>query len=353
MGLASKCNITDQELADALEVSLEQLESYCEFFDSDPDDDWELTLGFHYERGPYGARIFSAEGAIEICNYLEANQKERPIFKRFQRWLLQRDRKLKALLIAKRVQETSSIKGNLVFQNGRGFLAPRACRDILGLGTRQDVLRRAFEEVQRPAPSEVEKSSLKLGEDFLKIAKDNPNMSAQAPPEEVIYLSGSGLSSVSHRLGISMSKKHRREWMLAVEEYGPNALGVIERREAERGNRIKQMKAKVKKKAGGYCELTRRKQQHSKVGLTAHHLYDQATYPQLADVELNLIAIDQNVHLHFHRWMGGSHVSCTIDDFEKFIEEFGNSLFAKADVEHATAIAVKLANAKKALQGFL
>ena len=124
-----KCNITDEELAEALDITLDKLADICDFFDADPDDDWELLKEVHFEQGPFGSRLFSPEGAVEICNYLEHKKEERPLLKRWKRWLLQRDRRLKGLMVAKRVQEISDLgDGQLVFEAGRAFLAPRACR---------------------------------------------------------------------------------------------------------------------------------------------------------------------------------------------------------------------------------
>ncbi|MGB3515274.1 MAG: hypothetical protein WBA43_02390 [Elainellaceae cyanobacterium] len=334
-----KCNITSQELAEALDITLDQLENYCDFFDSDPDDDWELLLGVHYEYSSHGSRAFSAEGALEICNYLEVNQEERPVFKRFKRWLLQRDRRLKGLLIAKRVQETSSTKGQLVFLNGKAFLAPRACREILGLGKRQDVLNRTFEEIQRSDNTEIE--ILQINADFF----DDDGKQR--------YFSGSGLASVSHHLGVRLTQKHRQEWVKAVEEYAPKAFAAIEKHEAGRAQRIEKVMEQVRKKAQGRCQLTNRRKSVHKFNLEVHHLFDKHTYPQVADMEANLIAIGSDIHTHFHHWMGGSKVSCTIEDFERYIEEFSHSLFPNDNIEQATKIAIQLSSSKKSVRASL
>ncbi|HHP7243430.1 MAG TPA: hypothetical protein ACFE0H_01955 [Elainellaceae cyanobacterium] len=46
-----KCNITAKELADALDITPDRLVDICEFFDSDPDDDWGSIKGIHFECG--------------------------------------------------------------------------------------------------------------------------------------------------------------------------------------------------------------------------------------------------------------------------------------------------------------
>lgn len=331
-----KCNITDKELADALDIAVGRLADICDFFDSDPNDDWELIKGLHFEWGPYRARIFSAEGAVEICNYLEENQKERPLLQRWKRWLLQRDRRLKGLMVAKHLQEVSQLKGQIVFRNGRAFLGPRACREVLGLGTRQDILNRTFQEIQRSENTEIE--SLKIDIDFF-IHEQN-----------IHYFSGSGLASVSKQLGFRLSQKHRQEWAKVVADYAPPALETIGKHEADREKRIKRAVDRVRSRANGRCQITNRRQAVDKFDLEVHHLFDKNVYPQFADTETNLIAIASDIHTHFHQWMGGTHVTCTVEDMERYVEEFGNSLFPDDNAEQATKVAIILSNAKRTLK---
>lgn len=343
-----KCNITDKELAEALDITINKLVDICDFFDSDDEDNWELTPGTHFEWGLHGSRVFSAEGAVEICNYLEANQRERPLLKRWKRWLLQRDQRLKGLMIAKRVQEASAIPGQLVFRNGRAFLAPKACREVLSLGTRQDVLWKAFQEIQRFGGTE--KESLKIDEDFFEDESKRPHSESEL---KYHYFSGSGLASISKLLGIRLTKKHRQEWVKTVAEYAPPALSVIEKHESDRTQHIKKVMNRVRSQANGRCQLTGRRKSVYKFNLVVHHLFDQKTHPQFADMEINLIAIGEDIHNHFHQWMGGAHISCTVEDLERYVEEFGNSLFPDGDAKQATEAAMKLSKAKNALKPLL
>ncbi len=331
-----KCNITGKELASALDIKEERLLEICEFFDLDPDDDWELIKDTHFKWGPYGARIFSPEGAVEICHYLEKNKQERPRLKRWERWLFQRDRRLKGLMVAKRVQEISQLEGQIVFNSGRAFLEPRACREVLGLGTRQDILNRTFQEIQRS--DNVELEPLKIDVDFFIHER-----SARC-------FSRSGLASVSKQLGVRLSQKHRQEWMKAVADYAPSALETIENHEADRAKRITRAMNKIRKQAKGRCQLTNRPKAIYKFNLEVHHLFDKNAYPQLADMETNLIAVASDIHAHFHQWMGGTHITCTVEDMERYIDEFGNSLFDDDRAEQATKVAIALSIAKKTLR---
>jgi hypothetical protein len=334
-----KCNITSEELANALDITLNHLAEVCDAFDAKPDDDWELIEGVHFVWAPYKARIFSSEGAVEICNYLEGNQQERPLLQRWKRWLLQRDQRLKGLMIAKRVQEVGELKGQLVFRNGKAFLAPKACREVLNIGTRQDVLNRTFAEIQRSENVDIE--PLKLDIDFLNHEQDKK------------YFSRSGLASIGKQLGVRHSQKHRQEWLKVVVEYVPLALEAIEKHEAAREKRIADAMRRVCSQASGYCQLTNRRRSVYRFNLEAHHLFDKNSYPKLADIEVNLIAIGGDIHSHFHQWMGGTHVPCTIEDMERYIEEFSNSLFPNGNAEQATKVAIHLSNARKILGGLL
>lgn len=334
-----KCNITDKELVEALDVTLERLAEICDFFDNDPNDDWELIQGTHFEWGPHKARIFSPEGAVEICHYLESNKQERPIFQRFKRWLFQRDQRLKGLMISRRIQETSTLHGQLVFRGGKAFLAPRACREVLGLGKRQDILNRTFQEIQRPEDGNTDKEPLKPGEDYFE----------DEQKRKYLYFSGSGIAVVSKHLGVRLTQKHRQDWMQAVAEYAPRALKTIEEHEADREQHITRVMDRVRRQAKGRCQLTNRRKSVHKFNLEVHHLFDKNAYPQFAGKDINLIAIGSDIHAHFHQWMGGTHISCTVEDMERYIEEFSNSLFPNGNAEQATKVAIHLCNVKKEL----
>lgn len=332
------CNISANELAVALEISVDRLADICDFFDSDPNDDWQLDEGIHFEWGPYQSRYFSPEGAVEICNFVETNKTERPIYTRLRRWFLRRDQRLKGLMIAKRIQEASSIQGRIIFKGGRAFLGPKATREVFGLGRRQDILNKSFEEIQRPDNTNIEQ--LKIGDDFFE-------------QNEKRYFSRSGLASIGNTLGTSLSKKHRQEWVKAVSEYAPRVLDTLEKHEAARDQRIQRAMDRVRRQARGRCQITNRRKSVYLFDLEVHHLYDQKTYPQLADIEANMIAIDGNIHTHFHQWNGGTKVSSTVENMERYIEEFNDSLFPNSNVEQAMKVALHLANSKSILQRLL
>lgn len=330
-------SITSKELAKALGITQDRLDMICDFFDQDPEDDWELIKNVHYVFGGFNDRIFSYEGALEICSYLEAEKKS--LIGKFtamlDEWFTGRKRRLKGLCIAKQVEKFNTLNSDLVFYNSKPFLSPRACRSLLGLGTRQDILKRTFNEIQTNSNTEIE--ILKKDEDFHELE------------DKILYFSGSGLASIGKQLGVRLTKRYRQDYVKIVSEYAPKALAAIEKQEKERTRKIKAAMESVRKKARGRCQITNKKQSVHHFNLEVHHLYDQQTYPQYADIEVNLIAISGVIHNDFHKWMGGSKVTCTPHDMERYIEQFGDSLF-EDNIEQAIKIGRILSKAIEVLE---
>ena len=214
-------------------------------------------------------------------------------------------------------------------------MSPRACRSILGLGTRQDILNRTFKEIQTNSNTEIE--SLKKDYDFYE------------SEDQVMYFSGTGIASIGKQLGVKLTKRYRQDYVKIVSEYAPKALIAIEKEEQKRDNKIKNAMESVKAKANGRCQITNKIQSIDHFNLEVHHLYDRRTYPQYADLEINLIAISGVIHTNFHKWMGGTKVSCTAHDMEKYLEVFGDSLF-EDDVEQAIKVGAMLSKAIEILE---
>jgi L-rhamnose mutarotase len=350
-------NVTDSELAKALDITKDELYDICEIFDGDPDDDWELIEGVHFQWGTYKSRIFSYEGAVEICNYLEEEDSKKKVLsgrskfsnftRDFKRWFFQRDRRLKGLMVTKRVQETSRQPGHLVMINDRAFLHPRSCRQILGLGTRQDILNRTFVELVRNENVEIEPP--RKDYDFLEYE------------DQGRYFSGSGLASIGKQLSQKFTQKHRRIWAEVVAEYAPKAIAYIEKIEREKSKEIKSKMNEVRKSAKGKCQVSGRRQSVEKFDLEVHHIYDRKTYPQVAANKNNMIAIASDIHTDFHKWVSEkqckSKKGCTIDDFSEFIEECSEQIFIKLSddkkLETIMNLRRTLEDVKKSLSGHL
>ncbi len=314
--MSEKCNIRDYELAAALEITLERVYEICQEFDKDPNDDWNLVEGEHFvwSRKAIRQRRFSPEGAYAICKYINEHEGRR-LFRRFRRWLNRRDEKLKQLLVEKKFIEVTQDSNSFVISGGKVFLRPPYVRNLLGLGKRQDVLTKAFnEEIKTSNPE-----PLQLDKHFIEDGSSK-------------YLSGMGISRVAVNLSLKLTKQHRRDWCQLVGERAISALHeVVEDRE-ERVKRVERAKKKAKTAAKNTCQITGLCCSPLNLfDLAVHHVYDQETYPQLADHPFNLLVIRADIHKEFHQWMGGNHVSCTVDDLQRYIETFAASLFPDAD----------------------
>ncbi|MEA5448562.1 hypothetical protein VB780_08305 [Leptolyngbya sp. CCNP1308] len=310
--MAEKCTIRDNELSQALEVSLQRIYDICELFDKVPDDKWELIEGEHFSwaNQSLGQRRFSPEGAYEICKYINENE-GRQLIRRFRRWLSGRDKKLKQLLVEKKFIEVVDSKDALIFVHDRAYMRPRYTRQLLGLGNRQDVLNKAFQgeiKATKAEPLQLEKHFIKDG--------------------DAVCLSGMGIARVSANLGATLTNHHRRAWCELVSQRVTAALQDIVEDRKNRKKLIQQAEERAKKAADKTCQITgERRGPANPINLAVHHVYDRQNYPHLADHPYNLIVIQESVHKDFHQWLGGNGRGCTVDDLERYIDTFSASLF--------------------------
>jgi len=67
---------SDKEAAKMLGIPVTKLYRICDFFDSDPEDAWDLIEGefFEYEPGQARKRRFYEEGVMAIAQYLEESE---------------------------------------------------------------------------------------------------------------------------------------------------------------------------------------------------------------------------------------------------------------------------------------
>jgi hypothetical protein len=136
------------------------------------------------------------------------------------------------------------------------------------------------------------------------------------------YYSMTGTGKLATVMSNRLTREERRRWCEQVDDLFPDTINKIIHQIDQRWKRIEGIKNKVKAQAQNICQVTGNKQNKlDGDSLAAHHLYDQATYPQLADVETNLLVIKQEIHKRFHdQYMKGTKKGCTINDFIRFIK---------------------------------
>lgn len=292
--------IRESELAKILEISIDKLDEIIKFFDTNPNDEWELQENYHFIHfnKSLNERLFSEQGAYAIAKYIDETQPQ-SIWARIVEFITKHKEKIRNAFINQKIQENCS---SLITKNSRLFLSKK---DIVSIFcTNHARINKAFEEIR------TSESPLILYEDFDDI-------------DGVRYYSFSGIYKLSHHLGKALTVKDRRAWCEAVEVVGKKTFKLIIDAEAAKQQRIKTVMDKAKKRDKNQCQVTaiKRDKQNKTVNIVAHHVYDQTHYKHLADCEDNLITLCQEVHNDFHTWNGGYQKACTADDLIKFVQQ--------------------------------
>ena len=86
--------IKDQELADWFSIQLQRLDEIVDFFDADPNDEWDLVekKDYIFINKKMKSRNFSPQGALKIAAYLDQNE-TRGIIYRIKDFITQHDAK--------------------------------------------------------------------------------------------------------------------------------------------------------------------------------------------------------------------------------------------------------------------
>ena len=295
----SKFLIKEEELAKALEISLEHLDKVIEFFDSDPHDEWELKEHDHYvyTNKKWGNKIFSAHGAFAIAKYLDTHEKK-SLWDKIREFVTHHKEKIRNAFVQRTVHENSS---SLTQHNGRYFLSKKDTVAILG--TSYARLNKSFIELMRSD------KPLEIFQDFDDI-------------DGTRYYSLSGFYRLSQSLSTSLTSKDRREWCKAVDIAGQSAFKAIVSGKESRQKRIGQAMRAARARDRDTCQITEEKPtRHDKFELASHHIFSSHHYPHLAATVENIITLKGEIHKEFHSWNGGSSNPCTVEDLTEFVCE--------------------------------
>ena len=130
-----------------------------------------------------------------------------------------------------------------------------------------------------------------------------------------------GIASIA----IDMSRnsrisKARKAWMDAVGDVVEDCFSTEVKRISAAPQRIEKVISAAKKSAGQRCQVSgKRKTRTSQIQLHGHHLFDQATRPDLADLHENILVVEGNIHSEFHSWKKKE--SCEPKDFLNFLSD--------------------------------
>lgn len=298
--------ISSLKLINTLKISGEELLKIEKFFDSDPNDKWNLEEGRDYRviNQSSGLREYTDTGAYAIAAYLEERHKTEN--KGFIGWIKELVRKLKGdvrkVFVREKILYNSS---SLIKRSDLFFLSES---DVVAIfGTRRDYFRKIFNLAQN------EEQPLIVNEDY-----------DDTYHEGMRYYSLSGVLKLSKIFHRELTNKNRKEWCqdagTAIFPFVKELIKHHEKRQA----RITQVKKAAKTRDKNRCKVTGANPANNVVvpiHLAAHHLYSAAHYPHLAESVDNIITIRDDIHDHFHLVMGGKGKPCTIDDFIGYIKD--------------------------------
>ena len=300
----AKIYIPSRELISTLNISSQELIDIERFFDSIPDDEWELEESKDYRVvAGNGLREYTESGAYTIARYLEETRTVKAGFwAKLQEWIFHTRENIRKSFVKKKILENCS---SLVRRRDQ-FWISRADA-VAVFGTRSDYLTKMADHTQKTT------FPLIKGEDFDDFLDEGG-----------LYFSLAGIRKLSFAFSECLTKKNRKAECKDVGEViAPQVKDIVDqikRREEQIGRAIRQAKSRDSK----MCQVTQKKGDRVQpLTLAAHHLYSRNDYPLLAASIDNLVTISCEVHDQFHQhYMGGTHKPCTINDFIHFVESY-------------------------------
>ena len=312
----------EDDLAKSLEITRQKLDEIIQYFDADPNDEWELIEEDHFRfvNKNLQERLFSLRGAHAIAEYIRANSQP-SFWDNFVEFLTRHKQKIRESFVKGHIVQNSS---SLIRHLGHSFLSKADTVKILGTSPAR--FNQSFKELQ--AAGEMQSDV-----HFCDI-------------ENKRYYSIRGASQIASNLADKLTSKDRRFWCGAVKIVVDKTVKEIEsaeaRQQAELEQRIKKAKTFAKKRDNHTCQVTGNKlTRYSRCTIVMHHIYSRKHYEDLAATPDNLIALDQVVHQRFHGWLGGNGNPCTPDHLLEFVQLFYS--------EHASKIAIYLLAVKQKL----
>lgn len=318
--------LSDEETAKILSININKLYKICGFFDGNEDDEWDLIEGEHFEwvKKNVGKRKFYEAGAVAIAKYLQEIESKgflAGLIENVREAFTHRRKKIRRHLVTRQVNIEFSSLDDVRIVNDLIFLErPKVIRI---LGTNGKGINASVKRIQ-------ENDSLE-GQQQLEPDKHFKTV------ENSQYWSQVGIAGIAQDMSQNherRSRYSRKAWTDAVFEEIENAIR--ERKKYLESFKIRVDKAKVNAKtlAGNRCQVSLRKSTPAKpFDLHAHHLFDQASRPDLADVLENLLVMHADVHRGFHQWHGSE--SCEPQDFIEYLLHAEGAIFeSKKNTQH-------------------
>jgi hypothetical protein len=299
---------SDKEAAKMLGVSVTKLYRICDFFDSDPDDAWDLIEGefFEYEPGQARKRRFYEEGVMAIAKYLEETEGG-SFLARLKEFFTHHRARVTRALVQRRIIQVTQDRSTLVIKGDLVFLQQRSVVRVLGTNGKgmSGTLRRIEEESAGLDGAEGLEIDVHFA-DFDEL--DGRHWSQRGIAR---------LARTMHERG--RITKARKAWVKAVADVAEDCFEVQRKVLESHEARVKAAMDRARSKANG-CAVTQQKPKpndSNPIELEAHHLFDASSRPDLAALDDNLLVISAALHRNFHKWIGNR--PCEPSDFVDYL----------------------------------
>jgi hypothetical protein len=290
--------IPSKKLEETLKIDSSELIAIEQFFDAHDDDKWEVVEGKDYKVvNGFGLREYTCSGAFAIAEYLEFKKQSDGWFKKVIRKLVLAIKgDIRKAFVKQQILGSSSSLGQ---HNGAFFLSKA---DVIAIfGTNSGYLTKMLE-----AAKKSDKTFLLLDQDYI------------GDPDKGNYFALSGMVKLAQVFAENIKCRNRKDWCSDVGDVVMPCIHDIQKQIQKRDERIATAVKQAKSKAKGICQVTGARQTQ----MAGHHLYSRASYPHLVDSVDNIICVTGEVHNHFHQYMGGSQNPCTLDDFERYVQQY-------------------------------
>jgi hypothetical protein len=318
--------LSDEETARILKIKINKLYEICNFFDDNKDDEWDLIEGEHFEwiRKDVGKRKFYEAGAVAIAKYLQETESKgflSSLIENVREAFTHRRKKIRRHLVTRQVNIEFSSLDDVSIVNDLVFLErPKVIRI---LGTNGKGINASIKRIQENDGLEGQQQ-LEPDKHF-KIIENSQ------------YWSQVGIAGIAQDMSQNherRSRHSRKAWTDAVFEEIDTAIRERKKYLESFESRVKKAKEKAKKLADNRCQVSLKKNTPAKpFDLHAHHLFDQSSRPDLADLLENLLVMHADIHRGFHQWHGSE--SCEPQDFIEYLLHAEGAIFdSKKNTQH-------------------
>jgi hypothetical protein len=299
---------SDKEAAKMLGITPSKLYRICDFFDSDPNDPWELIEGefFEFEPGQARKRRFYEEGVMALAKYLEETEGG-GFLARLKEFFTHHRARVTRALVQRRIIQVTQDRSVLEIRGDLLFLQQRSVVRILGTNGRG--MAGAVRRIQEESAGLDGAEGLEIDVHFADIDGGGQRHWSQRGIAR--------LARTMHDKG--RITKARRAWVKAVADVAEDCFAVQRKLLESHEAKVKAAKERARKKAGR-CAVTQKKPSaadQSPIELDVHHLFDSSSRPDLASLDENLLVITTALHRNFHKWMGSR--SCEPQDFVDYL----------------------------------